>query len=106
MRFRSKITLVLLAAGVLPVVVLGFASWAASREELERTVGRMQTQAAGDLALYTDRLISTSVDQLRLAAHGLLAEDPLDRRLARHLRAHGRTPHRNAISPRVAWSRL
>jgi two-component system NtrC family sensor kinase len=67
MPFRLKIGLVLLAVGVVPVAVLGFAAWAGSRQELERTIGRMQTQAAGDLALYTDRLVSTSVEQLRLA---------------------------------------
>lgn len=75
MRFRVKIGLVLLAVGVLPVALLGFASWTVSRDELQRTVGRMQTQAAGDLALYTDRFVSTSVERLRLAVAPILFDD-------------------------------
>jgi len=75
MRFRVKIGLVLLAVGVLPVALLGFASWTVSRDELQRTVGRMQTQAAGDLALFTDRFVSTSVERLRLAVAPILFDD-------------------------------
>ncbi len=75
MRFRVKIGLVLLAVGVLPVALLGFASWTVSRDELQRTVGRMQTQAAGDLALSTDRFVSTSVERLRLAVAPILFDD-------------------------------
>jgi signal transduction histidine kinase len=75
MRFRVKIGLVLLAVGVLPVALLGFASWTVSRDELQRTVGRMQTQAAGDLALYADRFVSTSVERLRLAVAPILFDD-------------------------------
>ena len=51
MRFRVKIGLVLLAVGVLPVALLGFASWTVSRDELQRTVGRMHALAKG----YTPR---------------------------------------------------
>jgi len=75
MRFRVKIGLVLLAVGVLPVALLGFASWTVSRDELQRTVGRMQTQAAGDLALYTDRFVANSVERLRLAVAPILFDD-------------------------------
>ncbi|HET6440182.1 MAG TPA: ATP-binding protein [Anaeromyxobacter sp.] len=75
MRFRVKIALVLLAVGVLPLALLGFASWTVSRDELQRTVGRMQTQAAGDLALFTDRFVSTSVERLRLAVAPILFDD-------------------------------
>jgi len=75
MRFRVKIGLVLLAVGVLPVALLGFASWTVSRDELQRTVGRMQTQAAGDLALFTDGFVSTAVERLRLAVAPILFED-------------------------------
>ena len=75
MRFRLKIGLVLLAVGVLPVALLGFASWTVSRDELQRTVGRMQTQAAGDLALFTDRFVATSVERLRLAVAPILFDD-------------------------------
>ncbi len=75
MRFRVKIGLVLLAVGVLPVALLGFASWTVSRDELQRTVGRMQTQAAGDLALFTDRFVANSVERLRLAVAPILFDD-------------------------------
>jgi signal transduction histidine kinase len=75
MRFRVKIGLVLLAVGVLPVALLGFASWTVSRDELQRTVGRMQTQAAGDLALFTDRFVADSVERLRLAVAPILFDD-------------------------------
>jgi signal transduction histidine kinase len=75
MRFRVKIGLVLLAVGVLPVALLGVASWTVGRDELQRTVGRMQTQAAGDLALFTDRFVATSVERLRLAVAPILFDD-------------------------------
>jgi signal transduction histidine kinase len=75
MRFRVKIGLVLLAVGVLPIALLGFASWTVSRDELQRTVGRMQTQAAGDLALYADRFVANSVERLRLAVAPILFDD-------------------------------
>jgi two-component system NtrC family sensor kinase len=55
MRFGAKIGLVLLAVGVLPVALLGLVSYIVSRDELQRTVGRMQTQAAEDVALFTER---------------------------------------------------
>jgi two-component system, NtrC family, sensor kinase len=67
MRFGAKIGLVLLAVGVLPVALLGLVSYTVSRDELQRTVGRMQTQTAADLALYTERFVSTSIESLRLA---------------------------------------
>lgn len=75
MRFRLKIGLVLLAVGVLPVAFLGFASWVVAKDELQRTVGRMQTQAAGDLALFADRFVATSVERLRLAVGPVLSAD-------------------------------
>jgi len=75
MRFRAKIGLVLLAVGVLPVALLGVVSWTVSRDELQRTVGRMQTQAAGDLALFTERFVSSSVERLRLAVAPILFDD-------------------------------
>jgi two-component system NtrC family sensor kinase len=71
MRFGAKIGLVLLAVGVLPVALLGLVSYTVSRDELQRTVGRMQTQAAEDLALFTDRFVSTSVESLRLAVSAM-----------------------------------
>jgi signal transduction histidine kinase len=67
MRFGAKIGLVLLAVGVLPVALLGWVSYTNSRDELQRTVGRMQVQAAEDLALFTERSVQNSVEALRLA---------------------------------------
>jgi signal transduction histidine kinase len=74
MRFGAKIGLVLLAVGVLPVALLGLVSYTVSRDELQRTVGRMQTQAAEDLALFTERTVTSSLENLRLSAAAL----PLD----------------------------
>ncbi len=75
MRFGAKIGLVLLAAGVLPVALLGLVSYTVSRDELQRTVGRMQTQAAEDLALFTERTVTSSLENLNLSTAALL---PLD----------------------------
>ncbi len=75
MRFGAKIGLVLLAVGVLPVALLGLVSYTVSRDELQRTVGRMQTQAAEDLALFTERTVTSSLENLNLSTSALL---PLD----------------------------
>ena len=75
MRYGAKIGLVLLAVGVLPVALLGLVSYAVSRDELRQTVGRMQTQAAEDLALFTERTVTASLENLRLSAAALPLED-------------------------------
>jgi two-component system, NtrC family, sensor kinase len=75
MRFGAKIGLVLLAVGVLPVALLGLVSYTVSRDELQRTVGRMQTQAAEDVALFTERFVSSSVESLRLAVSAMPFDD-------------------------------
>ncbi|HEX9308123.1 MAG TPA: two-component sensor histidine kinase, partial [Anaeromyxobacter sp.] len=75
MKFGAKIGLVLLAVGVLPVALLGLVSYAVSRDELRQTVGRMQTQAAEDLALFTERTVTASVENVRLSAAALPLED-------------------------------
>jgi len=75
MRFGAKIGLVLLAVGVLPVALLGLVSYTVSRDELQRTVGRMQTQGAEDLALFTERTLTSSLENLNLSTAALL---PLD----------------------------
>jgi signal transduction histidine kinase len=77
MRYGVKIGLVLLAVGVLPVALLGLVSYRVSRDELQRTVGRMQTQAAEDLALFTERTLTASIENLRLSAAALPLEDSL-----------------------------
>ena len=71
MRFAAKIGLMLMAVGVLPVALLGLVSYTVSRDELQRTVGRMQTQGAEDLALFTERFVATSIESLRLAVSAM-----------------------------------
>ena len=75
MKYGAKIGLVLLAVGVLPVALLGLVSYVVSRDELRQTVGRMQTQAAEDLALFTERTVTASIENLRLSAAALPLED-------------------------------
>ena len=75
MRFGAKIGLVLLAVGVVPVALLGLVSYTVSRDEVQRTVGRMQAQAAEDLALFTERTVTSSLENLDLSTAALL---PLD----------------------------
>ena len=75
MRYGAKVGLVLLAVGVLPVGLLGLVSYVVSREELQQTVGRMQQQAAQDLALFTERTVTASIENLRLSAAALPLED-------------------------------
>ena len=75
MRYGAKIGLVLVAVGVLPVALLGLVSYSVSRDELQRTVGRLQMQAAEDLALFTERTVTASVENLRLSAAALPLED-------------------------------
>ncbi len=79
MRFGAKIGLVLLAAGVLPVALLGLVSYTVSRNELQRTVGRMQTQGAEDLALFTERTVTASLENLDLSTAALLPLDEFSR---------------------------
>jgi signal transduction histidine kinase len=73
MRFAAKIWVVLIAAGVLPVALLGLLSYRASRTELQRTIGRMQEQSAEALALFTERYVSGALENLRLSS-GTLQE--------------------------------
>ncbi|HSD20278.1 MAG TPA: ATP-binding protein [Anaeromyxobacter sp.] len=75
MRFTAKIGLLLLAVGVLPVALLGSASYTVSRDELQRTVGRMQERSAEDLALFTERFVWGAIENLRLSTSAVL---PLD----------------------------
>jgi signal transduction histidine kinase len=75
MRFGAKIGLVLLAVGVVPVALLGLVSDAVSRSELRQTVGRMQQQAAEDLALFAERTVTASLENLSLSAAALPLED-------------------------------
>jgi signal transduction histidine kinase len=75
MKYGAKIGLVLLAVGVVPVALLGLVSYAVSKDELQQTVGRMQIQAAEDLAVFTERTVTNSIENLRLSAAALPLED-------------------------------
>jgi two-component system, NtrC family, sensor kinase len=79
MRFGAKIALTLIAVGVLPVALLGLVSYTVSRDELQRTVGRMQTQGAEDLALFTERTVSAAVESLHLSTAAILPLDDFSR---------------------------
>ena len=79
MRFGAKIAVTLIAVGVLPVTLLGLVSYTVSRDELQRTVGRMQTQAAEDLALFTERTVSAAVESLHLSTAAILPLDDFSR---------------------------
>jgi signal transduction histidine kinase len=79
MRFGAKIGLTLIAVGVLPVALLGLVSYTVSRDELQRTVGRMQTQAAEDLALFTERTVTAAVESLHLSTAAILPLDDFSR---------------------------
>ena len=50
MRFRARITLVLVLVGVLPTVLLGWSLHRASRDELAAALGRAQADSARELA--------------------------------------------------------
>jgi signal transduction histidine kinase len=79
MRFGAKIAVTMIAVGVLPVALLGLVSYTVSRDELQRTVGRMQTQAAEDLALFTERTVSGAVENLHLSTAAILPLDDFSR---------------------------
>jgi two-component system NtrC family sensor kinase len=79
MKFGAKIALVMLAVGVLPVALLGLVSYTVSRDELQRTVGRMQTQAAEDLALFTERTVTAALESLHLSTAAILPLDDFSR---------------------------
>jgi two-component system NtrC family sensor kinase len=85
MRFAAKIGLLLLAVGVLPVALLGIASYTLSRDELQRTVGRMQEQSAEDLALFTERFVSAALENLRLSTSAVLPLDVYSRSELRNI---------------------
>jgi signal transduction histidine kinase len=74
-KYGAKIGLVLLAVGVVPVALLGLVSYAVSKDELQQTVGRMQLQGAEDLAVFTERTVTGSIENLRLSAAALPLED-------------------------------
>jgi len=68
MSFRSKILLVLVAMGVLPILLVGWSSYRFSRDELVATINRLQTQSAVELARSAERFVDDGLQALSLAA--------------------------------------
>jgi signal transduction histidine kinase len=68
MSFRRRILIALITAAVLPVLAVGALSYRANREELLRTVGRSQAQAAAELARWCERFVVDRAQALQLSA--------------------------------------
>ena len=68
MSFRRRILLSLITVAVLPVLAVGALSYRANREELLRTVGRSQAQAAAELARWCERFVVDRAQALQLSA--------------------------------------
>jgi signal transduction histidine kinase len=75
MNFRSKISLVLIAVGALPVAVIGVLAYQTSRDEVRALVRRSQEQTATELAREADATVRHAVEGLTLSAQAL----PLER---------------------------
>jgi signal transduction histidine kinase len=71
MSFRTSLLLALALVGVLPVLLLGGLSYRANRAELEGTQGRLQVQAAADVARLGAQHVLGGVDDLQLSARAL-----------------------------------
>jgi two-component system, NtrC family, sensor kinase len=65
MTFRLKLLLVLVVAGVGPVLLLGAFTFFANRDHLRETAGRLQLQAAADIARSAGREVLGGVEDLR-----------------------------------------
>jgi signal transduction histidine kinase len=68
MSFRRAILFALITAAVLPVIAVGGLSYRANREELLRTVGRSQAQAAAELARWCEGFVIDRAQALQLSA--------------------------------------
>jgi signal transduction histidine kinase len=68
MDLRSKIWAAMAAAGVVPLVLLGWLSYRTSRTELTDTVGRLQAETAAELARGCERVVEAGAASVALAA--------------------------------------
>ncbi len=66
MRFRTKTWAAMAISGVVPLLLLGWLSFRTGHQELEKTVGRLQSQNAREVARYCKRLIDRAVGNLQL----------------------------------------
>ena len=89
-KFRTRVWLVLLVVGVVPVALMGFQSFQANREELTLTVTAAQAHSASLLAAQTEDFVLRSVEGLQVSASAL----PLDSLSAADLAQVLRIPYR------------
>lgn len=68
MTFRQKIMAVVVMAGVCPVLLLGVLSYRSNRAQLRETIGRLQLQAAMELARACSDTVLQSLRSLQLSA--------------------------------------
>ena len=78
MSFRTRILFALGAVGLVPLSLAASFSFAASKTELERTVGRAQAAAAAEAARGCERFIARALESLRMSA-GMLPLGELTR---------------------------
>jgi len=76
--FRTRILFALGAVGLVPLSLAASFSFAASKTELERTVGRAQAAAAAEAARGCERFIARALESLRMSA-GMLPLGELTR---------------------------
>jgi two-component system, NtrC family, sensor kinase len=69
--FRRKISVILLAVGLVPVAVIGTLAYRASRDEVTELVRRSQEQTAEDLARLTEATVGHAAEALALSARAL-----------------------------------
>ncbi|OLD35219.1 MAG: hypothetical protein AUI19_02665, partial [Myxococcales bacterium 13_1_40CM_2_68_15] len=67
MSFRTRILCALGAVGLVPLSLAASFSFAASKTELERTVGRAQAAAAAEAARGCERFIARALESLRIS---------------------------------------
>ncbi len=90
MTFRRKISVILLAVGLVPVTVIGALAYRASRDEVTALVRRAQEQTAEDLARQTEATVGHAAEALALSAQAL----PLDTFSTEELSEVLRIPYR------------
>ncbi len=74
-RFTTRLVLVLVLVGVVPVALLGVFTSLANRRQLLETLGSLQAQSARELARATGASVMQGVEDLRRAAEYLPLED-------------------------------
>lgn len=74
-RFTTRLVLVLVLVGVVPVALLGVFTSLANRRQLLSTLGSLQAQSARELARATGASVLQGVEDLRRAAEYLPLED-------------------------------